>query len=96
MIDQSTVDTLAGLARLALTDEERRVFPGQLASDIQSLEKLSLLNTDGIEPMIYGFDGTQNACREDSAQTSAVSREELFSLAPASADSCFVVPRILE
>jgi aspartyl-tRNA(Asn)/glutamyl-tRNA(Gln) amidotransferase subunit C len=94
-IDQSTVNTLAGLARLELTAEEKSAFPGQLASVLRSVEKLTLLDTEGVEPMVYAVDPVP-VCREDRVQEQAVSREELFSLAPASADSCFLVPRILE
>jgi aspartyl/glutamyl-tRNA(Asn/Gln) amidotransferase C subunit len=94
-IDENAVTALAGLAYLELSAEEKQAFPGQLTRLMQSVEKLSAPGTDGVQPMVYVYD-TANAVREDTVQESAARREELLALAPANADSCFLVPRILE
>lgn len=57
MIDQDTVDTLAGLARVELTAEEREAFPGELTRLMRPVEKLTHLDTGGVAPLVSVFEG---------------------------------------
>ncbi len=60
---------VAELARLELTEEEKRVFQPQLENIVKYVEKISSVNVDGVEPMMHGRT-LVNAFREDEVRPS--------------------------
>ncbi|MFB9326473.1 Asp-tRNA(Asn)/Glu-tRNA(Gln) amidotransferase subunit GatC [Paenibacillus aurantiacus] len=88
------VEHVAKLARLALTEQEKEQFTGQLNAILKYAEKLNQLDTDGIEPTSHVLPVT-NVMREDEVRES-VSNETALKNAPDEEDGQFKVPAVLE
>jgi len=88
------IDYVAHLSRLALSEEERRLFGAQLASILAYFEKLNELDTSGVEPTAHVM-GLSNVFRDD-AECPSTPREAMLANAPAQACGCYLVPKILD
>lgn len=87
-----TVEHVARLARLSLTDEERQTFARQLDQILAYAESIQSLDTSGVEPMSHAGGG--HAFRADMARDAGL-RNEVLAAAPDAADGLFRVPRVL-
>jgi len=87
-----TVDHVAKLAHLSLSDEERQTFARQLDEILAYAESIQRLDTSGVEPMSHA--ASTGALREDAPRPS-LDREGVLEAAPDPADGLFRVPRIL-
>ena len=85
---------VAELARLELTEEERRVFQPQLENIVKYVEKISSVNVDGVEPMMHGRT-LVNAFREDEVRPS-LDAEVALANAPKRVGDEFLLPKIVE
>ncbi|MBI5602648.1 MAG: Asp-tRNA(Asn)/Glu-tRNA(Gln) amidotransferase subunit GatC [Deltaproteobacteria bacterium] len=92
-LSQQEVEHVAFLARLQLAPEEIETFTGQLNGILLYMEKLSELDTGGIEPITHALH-LSNAFREDQVVPS-LPREEALGLAPEQGCSAFVVPKVI-
>lgn len=52
MLDISSVQKVAELARLSLTEDEIRAIAGQLKAVLENFEQIAGVNTKGVEPLI--------------------------------------------
>lgn len=93
-IDKKDVLHVADLARLALTDSEIDLYTSQLQRILGYVEKLSELDTKGVEPTTYTVP-LKTALREDTVKES-LSREDALWNAPEEDRGCFKVPQIIE
>ena len=93
-IGQKEVEHIAALARLSLSDEEKKSLEKDLNAILGYVEKLGALDTEGIEPTSHAIDIT-NAFRED-VLTPCERREKILENAPAKFESFFQVPPISE
>ena len=93
-ITDKLVAYVAELAHLKLDDAQKRQAADDLARMIGYVDKLSELDTDGVEPMSHAFPVT-NVFREDEVRES-MEREQVLANAPATKDGCFLVPRTVE
>lgn len=84
---------VAHLARLNLNDDELEKMTGQLDTILSYVDKLSELDTTGIEPTTHAHNSV-NAFREDGVITS-LPREESLANAPDENGEMFKVPRII-
>jgi aspartyl-tRNA(Asn)/glutamyl-tRNA(Gln) amidotransferase subunit C len=87
-----TVDHVARLARLSLTDEEKQLFARQLEEILAWAESLQALDTSGVPPMSQPRDAT--SFREDEPCAS-LERERVLEGAPDPAEGLFRVPRVM-
>jgi aspartyl-tRNA(Asn)/glutamyl-tRNA(Gln) amidotransferase subunit C len=87
-----TVDHVARLARLSLTDEERRLFARQLEEILAWAESLQALDTSGVPPMSHPRDAS--SLREDEPRA-GLERETVLGGAPDPAEGLFRVPRVM-
>ncbi|MEE9614245.1 MAG: Asp-tRNA(Asn)/Glu-tRNA(Gln) amidotransferase subunit GatC [Thermodesulfobacteriota bacterium] len=94
-ITQKDVAHAAGLARLELTEEESRLYTGQLKRILDYVEKLSEVDTAGVEPTTCTVPEGGGKLREDAARE-PLPREEALANAPKSERDCFKVPKIIE
>jgi aspartyl-tRNA(Asn)/glutamyl-tRNA(Gln) amidotransferase subunit C len=90
-VTRETVDHVAALARLSLTDEERSTFARQLDEILAYAESIQKLEVDA-PPMSHA--GTVERFRDDSP-TEELPHEQALSAAPDPADRLFRVPRVL-
>ena len=88
------IEKVARLARLELTEEERRTFGNQLEQVLTHMEQLNRLDTTGVEPTSHAIP-IHNAFREDETRPS-FPREEVLGIGPEEEDEHFKVPRIIE
>jgi aspartyl-tRNA(Asn)/glutamyl-tRNA(Gln) amidotransferase subunit C len=93
-ISLQQVEYIAHLARLELSDEEKRKLAEQLGVILDAIAKLNELDTSGVEPMVHGIQGRQ-PLREDVAGQSLPQQEALQN-APEAGQGFFKVPRIIE
>lgn len=90
MINDEEITTLAKLARLDISTEERDAFRQQLQPILAEIEKVQSADTEGVEPTSH-VHGTVNVFREDVMRKS-MSEEDAFHNAPEKGRGCFVVP----
>ncbi len=88
------VEHVARLARLALSEEEKRLFSQQLSSILTYIEKLKELETTQVEPTTHVVP-LQNVFREDEVKPS-LPREAALRNAPERTEGFFRVPKIIE
>jgi aspartyl-tRNA(Asn)/glutamyl-tRNA(Gln) amidotransferase subunit C len=87
-----TVDHVARLARLSLTDEEKQLFARQLEEILAWAESLQALDTSGVPSMSQPRDAA--SLREDEP-CGSLERETVLEEAPDAAEGLFRVPRVL-
>ena len=93
-IDESQVRRIAHLSRLNLTDDEVRLFAGQLSSILDYVETLSELDVTGVEPMAHPLP-LLNVTRPDEPGE-CLSNEAALANAPDSERGFFRVPEVLD
>ena len=79
-IDRRTVESVANLARLALTDEEIERFAGQLSAILEAVSKLNSVDTSGVGPTASILD-LQDVLREDELRP-GLSKDDALANAP--------------
>ena len=92
-ISADEVRKVAGLARLRFSGEEIPQLAAELDRILTYVDKLSELDTDGVEPTTHAVPRV-NAFREDEV-TESLPREEALANAPADNGESFVVPRVI-
>jgi aspartyl-tRNA(Asn)/glutamyl-tRNA(Gln) amidotransferase subunit C len=88
------IEKVVRLARLELSEEEKKTFGNQLDQILTYMEQLNRLDTTGVEPTSHAI-AIQNAFREDETKPS-FPREEVLGIGPDQEDGYFKVPRIIE
>ncbi len=93
-IDTETVEKIARLARIKVTDTEKEKYSKELNNIIEWIEMLKDVDTDGIEPLTSVVDMTLYM-REDEITDGNI-QEKVLMNAPETAEGFFVVPKVLE
>jgi len=93
-INQNDIEHVARLARLALTDEEKSLFTGQMEAILAYVETLNELDTEGVTPTSHAVP-MENAFRADIA-TESIGIEQALANAPDCNGSYFRVPPVIE
>lgn len=88
------IEKVAKLARLSLSEEEKKTFGDQLEQILSYMEQLNRLDTTGVEPTTHAIP-IVNVFREDEIKPS-FPREEVLGISPDQEDDHFKVPRIIE
>ncbi len=92
MITVEDVEHVAKLARLKLSEDEKKLYTEQLGKIIGFFAELNAIDTTGVEPMSHALSVT-NVMREDEVETPP-GHEILLKCAPARDDAFFRVPKI--
>lgn len=93
MIDKKTIEHIATLSRLKISESEALEYSEQLAKAMQHFEQIAKVDTTGIEPMITPTE-IEIYWREDSVQAD-YSAEEMTANAPDKAGNLFKVPPVV-
>ena len=88
------IEYVAKLARISLTDEEKKKFSAQLGDVLENFEKLNAIDVSGIEPTAHAFP-LYNVWQEDEPET-GFTPEEALKNAPAQRANQVVVPKVVE
>jgi aspartyl-tRNA(Asn)/glutamyl-tRNA(Gln) amidotransferase subunit C len=93
-IDKETVEKIAHLARLELTDVEKERSIEELSEILSFMAKLNELDTTGVEPLIY-MNNSVNVLRVDEV-IQEMTREEALKNAPLKTDQYFKVSKVIQ
>lgn len=93
-ITDEKIDQLAHLARLEFDSEAKSKIKTDLENILKFCEKLNEVDTEGVEPLIYMTE-TSNNVREDEV-SQAYTREQMLSNAPKKDSDYFRVPKVIE
>lgn len=92
-VSREEVRHMAALSRLAVTEEEERLFARQFGEILGHMDRLSRVDTEGVEPL-YSPLAHAAATRPDEAANRR-ERAEILANAPETDGEYFVVPRIV-
>ncbi len=87
------VEYIASLARLQLSDDEKKTYAGQLNSILAYMEKLGKLDTSKVEPLSHVTE-TVNVLRPD-GEIPPLPAEKVLQNAPDKSGKFFRVPRVV-
>lgn len=92
-IDKNTLQKLAHLARLELSQDQESKMTDDLGAIVDWVEKLEEVNTDGVEPLA-SLNEDESVLRADRASNHFDNLEALAN-APQKSGEHFVVPKVL-
>ncbi|MBS1525407.1 MAG: Asp-tRNA(Asn)/Glu-tRNA(Gln) amidotransferase subunit GatC [Bacteroidetes bacterium] len=92
-IDKETVDKIAHLARLELSEEEKEKLMGDMGKILDFMAKLNEVDTTGVEPLVYMTDEI-NVLREDEVKQE-ITHEEALLNAPKHDENYFLVAKVI-
>jgi aspartyl-tRNA(Asn)/glutamyl-tRNA(Gln) amidotransferase subunit C len=87
------IEHVAKLARLKLTDAEKKRFSNQMGTIIKYIEKLNELDTKNVEPTAHVL-GLENVFRDDIA-TNPLTDQDPINDSPAHSKGHYEVPKII-
>lgn len=93
-VTKETIEHVANLARLNLTEHEKEKLTTEMASIISYVEKLNELDTTDIQPTQHVLQ-IRNVFREDKV-TPSYPVEKILENSPSAEDGCFKVPKVVE
>lgn len=93
-IDDEMMEYVSILAKLELSDEEKRQAKQDMQQMLDYVDKLNELDTSGIEPMSHIF-SVSNVFREDVVENGD-DRENMLANAPEQKDGQYQVPKTVE
>lgn len=93
-ISDETIDYVAILAKLFLSDEEKEAAKKDMGRMLDYIGQLNGLDTDGVEPMSHVF-SVSNVFREDVVMN-VDDRDNILKNAPEQKDGAFKVPKTVE
>jgi len=93
--DKQTVNHVAELSRLSLSEEEISVYSRQLVRILDYIDKLKKLDISNISPTSHPLTSLKNVFRKDMIKKS-LSPDEALANAPDRKDDFFCVPKIIE
>ncbi|WP_457640360.1 Asp-tRNA(Asn)/Glu-tRNA(Gln) amidotransferase subunit GatC [Persephonella sp.] len=93
MIDRETVEKVAQLAKLRLTEEEVEIFSKQLSDILGFIEKLEELDTENVLPF-YEMINQESPLRED-IPVEGLTNDDALKNAPQKEYGFFIVPRVV-
>lgn len=79
-ITKEQIEHLANLARLAVTEDEKKKYAEQISSILEYFEQLKAVDTTGVEPLCQVFE-SENVVRADDPHV-AFSRDKVLATAP--------------
>jgi aspartyl-tRNA(Asn)/glutamyl-tRNA(Gln) amidotransferase subunit C len=94
MISEEQVARIAELARLELTPAELAAVRAELNGILAMIDEMKAVDTAGVEPMSHPQSAMQRL-RDDRA-TEPNLRDAFQSIAPATEDGLYLVPKVIE
>ena len=93
MIDKKTIEHIAKLARLHVTEQEAVEYSEQLSKALGYFDQIVKVDTTGVEPLVTPTE-IEAFWREDEAKEEFTA-EEMTANAPAKAGNLFKVPPVV-
>ncbi len=92
--DQSEVEKIAHLARLAVSDDEAKHLTADLSRILDLVAVMDEVDTSGVAAMAHPLHMTQRLRADEVTETDQ--REQNQKIAPATEDGLYLVPRVIE
>ncbi|MEY3074582.1 MAG: Asp-tRNA(Asn)/Glu-tRNA(Gln) amidotransferase subunit GatC [Flavobacteriia bacterium] len=93
-VNEALIDQIANLSKLSFEGEQKEAIRQDLQRMIAFVDKLSELDTTGVEPLIF-MSNEVNRLRDDNPEQS-VSHEEALRNAPKKDSDYFRIPKVLD
>jgi aspartyl-tRNA(Asn)/glutamyl-tRNA(Gln) amidotransferase subunit C len=93
-VTNDQVRHIAGLARIAMSDEELERLVPELNNILDWVEQLAEVNTEGVEPLTAVID--QKLRLRDDVVNDGNIRDEVLANAPEAQHGFFAVPKVIE
>lgn len=94
MVDKNIVEYVSNLARIELSEEEKKLLAPQLSMILDYIDKLQTVDVKDVNPTRAPVD-QQNLLREDCVIKNDA-REDIIKNAPLSEDGFFRIPKVIE
>ena len=94
MVDKKTVEYVANLARIDVSEEEKQALAPQLSKILDYIDKLKELNVDRVEPTRGAFT-EDNILRQDTVEKKSLFADILAN-SPSQEDNHFKIPKVIE
>ena len=93
-LERSDVENIAHLARLAVNESELDSVAGDLSTILRLVEQMSAVDTTGVTPMAHPLHMAQRLRPDEVSQIDE--RAHFQSIAPATENGLYLVPRVIE
>ncbi len=93
-VDKDTVNKIARLSRIAISEEEAEAMVGELNGILAWVEQLGEVDVTGVEPMTAVI-ANETRLRDDIVTDGDV-RDKVLANAPAREGAFFGVPKVIE
>lgn len=93
-VNKETIEDVANLARLNLTDEEKEKLMHDMENITSYIDILNKLDTSEIEPIEHVLP-IKNVFREDEVRDS-YPKDKMLMNSPSEEDGCLKVPKVIE
>lgn len=93
IVDEKTVEKIAHLARLELSEKQATKMKSDMNSVLDWVNKLSEIDTENVEPLIH-LSHELNVLRNDE-QANVISHEQGLKNAPKKDSNYFRVPKVV-
>jgi aspartyl-tRNA(Asn)/glutamyl-tRNA(Gln) amidotransferase subunit C len=93
VIDEKTIEHIAKLARLQISQSEAQEYSAQLSKAMDYFQQIAAVDTSGVEPLVTPTE-IEEFWREDKVQQD-FTPEQMTSNAPSKAGNLFKVPPVV-
>jgi len=93
-ISREDIEKVAVLARIKVDDEQVSALEKDLGNILDLVDQLGAADTDSVEPMAHPLDAVQRLRPDEVTETDQ--RSAFQSIAPATEDGLYLVPRVIE
>ncbi|GMQ97236.1 MAG: Asp-tRNA(Asn)/Glu-tRNA(Gln) amidotransferase subunit GatC [Gammaproteobacteria bacterium] len=93
-LKEDDVRKIAHLARLAIDDADIPQYVQELSRVLELVEQMSTVNTDNVQPLAHPLDESQRLRKDEVTEINE--REHFQSIAPATEDGLYLVPKVIE
>jgi aspartyl-tRNA(Asn)/glutamyl-tRNA(Gln) amidotransferase subunit C len=93
-IERADIEKLAELARIGITDDTIAETTRSLGDVLALVDQLQAADTNGVEPMAHPLDAVQRLRADTVSEPDC--REAMQTIAPATENGLFLVPKVIE
>ena len=93
-LERSDVENIAHLARLAVNESELDAVAGDLSTILELVAQMNSVDTGGVIPMAHPLHMAQRLRPDEVSEIDE--RAHFQSIAPATEDGLYLVPRVVE
>jgi aspartyl-tRNA(Asn)/glutamyl-tRNA(Gln) amidotransferase subunit C len=94
-IGAKEVEYVGKLAQLAITEEEKNLFIGQLNSILEFVEQLNKLDTSKVEPTAHAVHSREHDSLRPDEQVTTFTQEQSLANGPETGSGHFKVPKVI-